>query len=477
MTRAQRLREAFTGGRGAHWHPTDALVRGLALGVGMVVLGGLLHEVELVLFGAPLLISTLLALVTPVTGTPTVKVRGLPRTGEVGAARSAVEVDPGAGSEVLAIRLPDPVAGGIGRVHLMPATAREIEVVLRRDAWGEGVDLRPDHLVAGPDALFVHGPITAVERGRVILPPVEALPAGLLPARAVGLVGAHRARRPGDSVELRDIRAFQPGDRLRRIDWRVSLRTSAMAGTAEGTHLHVREHHAEADADVVLALDTRQDVGAELGDWATPARATTGSALGRSGGGRPGGGWSGGGWSPASRGTTVRPGGSLDVAVRAAASLAAGYLRQGDRVSLVDLGRPQLGARPGVGRRQLLRLRHQLVVCARSAGWAQRPVLRPEQVPHGALVVVLSPFLDAEVVELAVHAARRGNVVLAVDVLPEPLRPDPEALWGVSALKVIRLEHDVRLEAMRQHGVAVVPWGAPIAGVLRQARTGRRLSR
>ncbi len=466
MNRAERLREAFAGGRGAHWHPTDALVRGLVLGVGMVVLGGLLHEVELVLFGAPLLLSTLLALLTPVVGTPEVRVRGLPRTGEVGAAKSVVEVDPGLGAEVMAVRLPA-AGGGIGPVHLVSATAREIEVVLRRDAWGEGVDLRPDHLVAGPDALFVHGPVTAVERGRVILPPVEALPAGLLPARAVGLVGAHRARRPGDSVELRDIRAFQPGDRLRRIDWRVSLRASAMAGSAEGTNLHVREHHAEADADVVLALDTRHDVGAELGDWSASVLVGTGHVLGRSLGE----------WSLASRGTTVRPGGSLDLAVRAAASLAAGYLRQGDRVGLVDLGRPQLGARAGAGRRQLLRLRNQLVVCARSAGWAQRPVLRPEQVPHGALVVVLSPFLDAEVVELAVHAARRGNLVLAVDVLPSPLRPDPETPWGESALKVIRLEHDVRLEAMRQHGVAVLPWGAPIAGVLREARTARRVSR
>ncbi|MEU4743368.1 DUF58 domain-containing protein, partial [Actinosynnema sp. NPDC023658] len=250
-------------------------------------------------------------------------------------------------------------------------------------------------------------------------------------------------------------------------DWRVSLRSSAMAGSAEGTNLHVREHHAEADADVVLALDTRQDVVADLGEWASPGRAAGSHSVG----------WSLGEWSLASRGTTVRPGGSLDLAVRAAASLAAGYLRQGDRVGLVDLGRPQLGARAGVGRRQLLRLRNQLVVCARSAGWAQRPVLRPEQVPHGALVVVLSPFLDAEVVELAVHAARRGNLVLAVDVLPTPLRADPDTPWGDSAAKVIALEHHVRLEAMRQHGVAVLPWGAPIAGALRGARTGRRLSR
>ncbi len=439
MTRAQRIREALTGGRGAHWHPTDALVRGAALGIGLVVFGGLIHRVELVLFGAPLLVSTLIALVDVVGGKPDVRVRGLPRTGEVGAAKSVVDVEPGVGAEVLAIRLP---AGddSLGPVHLLPASARSIEVVLRRNAWGEGVDLRPDHLVAGPDALLVHGPVTAAERGRVLLPPVQALPAGLLPARAAGLVGAHRSWRPGDSVELRDIRAFQPGDRLRRVDWRVSLRTGG---------LHVREHHAEADADVVLALDTRFDVDRDVGNWAV-----------------------------AEKGVTTRSGGSLDLAVRAAASLASGYLRQGDRVGLADLGRPQLGVRPGAGRRQLLRLRTQLVVCARSAGWAQKPVLRPEQVPHGALVVVLSPFLDADSVELAVHAARRGNVVLAVDVLPDGLRPDPETAWGGAALKVLELEHEVRLEAMRRHGVAVVTWdarAAAISGVLRvAARPGRR---
>ncbi|NUT99740.1 MAG: DUF58 domain-containing protein, partial [Saccharothrix sp.] len=257
MSRGERIKEALTGGRGSHWHPTDALVRGAALGVGLVVFGGLLHRVELVLFGAPLLISTLIALVAKVGGKPVVTVRGLARTGEVGSAKSVVELDAGDGAEVVAIRLPVD-RPGLGPVHLLPASTRAVEVVLRRDAWGEGVDLRPDHLVAGPDGLLVFGPVTGTERGRVILPPVHHLPAGLLPARARGLVGAHRARRPGDSVELRDIRAFQPGDRLRRVDWRVSLR----AGT-----LHVREHHAEADADVVLALDTRFDVDQDVGSW------------------------------------------------------------------------------------------------------------------------------------------------------------------------------------------------------------------
>jgi uncharacterized protein (DUF58 family) len=438
--RAGRLRAAFTGGRGTHWHATDALARGVLLGVGLIAAGGLLHRVELVLFGAPLLISTLLALTTRVGGTPSVKVRPLPRTAESGDATTAVTVDPATGAELLAVRLPAPGhPAGLGPVHLLPASTAPIVVRLRREAWGDGVDLRADHLFAGPDGLVVYGPVTGVERGRVVLPPVHTLPAGLLPARAAGLVGVHRARRPGDSVELRDIRAFQPGDRLRRIDWRVSLRSPV---------LHVREHHAEADADVMLALDTRLDVGTEVADWSTGIE-----------------------------GSTARPGGSLDTAVRAAASLAAGYLLQGDRVGLADLGRPQLGVRPGIGRRQLLRLRNQLVVCARSAGWAQRPVLNRQQVPHGALVVVLSPFLDDEVVEIAVHAARRGNLVLAVDVLPAALRPDPETEWGPAALRIIGLEHTARLAAMKHHGIAVVPWderGMSVAGALRRASRPRR---
>ncbi|MEU5691624.1 DUF58 domain-containing protein [Actinosynnema sp. NPDC020468] len=441
MTRADRLREAFRAGRGAHWHATDALVRGVALGVGLVVVGSLVHRVELVLIGAPLLVSTLFALVKPVGGTPSVTVVGLPRTGEVGEARSVVEVDPGEGAEVIAIRLPAGTPGP-GPVHLLPARVGPITVALRRDAWGEGVDLRPDHLVAGPDALLVHGPVTAGERGRVVLPPVAALPAGLLPARPVGLVGAHRARRPGDSVELRDIRAFQPGDRMRRIDWRVSLRSG---------NLHVREHHAEADADVVLALDTRVDVGPEVADWSTSESASG-----------------------------VRPGGSLDQAVRTAVSLAANYLRQGDRVSLVDLGRPQLGVRPGVGRRHLLRLRNQLVVCARSAGWSPRPVLTHHQLPHGALLIVLSPFLDQHTADLTVHAARSGHPVLALDLLPSPLVPDPGTPWSRPALRILELEHDTRLTALRRQGIPVVAASPPLGHrelavqARRVVRSGRR---
>ncbi|GLZ34546.1 hypothetical protein Lesp02_67330 [Lentzea sp. NBRC 105346] len=399
---------ALAESRGAHWHATDALIRAALLGGGFVAAGALLHHAGLVLLGTPLLLSLMFA--RRPTGTPAVTVKPLPRTAEPGTAHTVAEVEP-ADTELVVVRLP-------GETKALAATTEPIPVEVRRDAWGPGVDLRLDHLFAGPDALHVYGPIVGVEHTRTVLPPLQYFPAGPLPPRAAGLVGAHRSPRPGDSTELRDIRAFQPGDRLRRIDWRISLRTGA---------LHVRERHAEADAEIVLAIDTRSDVEQDVGRWAA-----------------------------VTYGTTTRPGGSLDRAVRTAASLAASHLRQGDRVSLVDLGRPQLNVRSGVGRRHLLRLRNQLVVCARSAGWAQRPFL--PHVPYGSVIVLLSPFLDDAVSEIAIHAARRGHLVLAVDTLPQPLKPDTEEPWGEPAAELIAAEHRVRTKLMARHGVVITPW-------------------
>jgi len=207
--------------------------------------------------------------------------------------------------------------------------------------------------------------------------------------------------------------------------------------------MHIRERHAESDADLVLALDTRADVGDDIGDWSRPSM------------------------------SGIRPGGSLETAVLAATAFAAHYLRLGDRVGLVDIGRPRLSVAQGAGRRHLLRLRRQLVTCARAAGWAPAPVLRAKQVPHGALVVVFSPFLDDTVVDVTLRAARRGNPVLAVDTRPEPMRPDTETPWGPAVLRVLRTERRVRLDALREHGVAVVRWGDDLSTVLRRSAVGR----
>ncbi|HYS34764.1 MAG TPA: DUF58 domain-containing protein, partial [Pseudonocardiaceae bacterium] len=75
------------------------------------------------------------------------------------------------------------------------------------------------------------------------------------------------------------------------------------------------------------------------------------------------------------------------------------------------------------------------------------------------------------------HAARRGSVVLAVDVLPTPLTPDPDSRWGPVVAKMISGEHEIRLAALRGRGVPVVSWvdGVEVVAVLRRAAApGRR---
>ena len=429
--------------RAEGWRRTDALFRGAVGGVGLVTGGVVLHRVDLVLLGAPLLIGTALALAAPVGRVPAIRAGRLPRVVDPGdSAPLSIEADTDPGVEFLAVRLPTPDATGTGPVHLLPR-APHYATRLRWDAWGEGIDLRPDHLAAGRDALLISGPVTGPEGRRTVLPTAEPVVPGPLPPRAAGLVGVHRSPRPGEGTEHRTVRPFHPGDRVRRVDWRVTLRAGASTGLPLGA-LHVREHHAEADADLILAVDTRVDVGRDVADWSTPEE-----------------------------GVAVRPGGSLDTAVRAVVALAAGYLRQGDRVGLVDLGRPQLGVPPGVGRRHLLRIRHQLVACTRSSGWAPRPVLRPEQAPAGSVVVALTPLLDDAVVDCLVRAARRGVAVVAVDVLPADLTPDPETEWGDVVARIVRAEQRARCAALRSQGVPVVARDGALADTLRRVRRRR----
>ena len=137
---------------------------------------------------------------------------------------------------------------------------------------------------------------------------VDAMP------RPAGLVGPHRSRRQGSGSEPAEVRPFRPGDRLRRINWAVSSRT--------GT-LHVTSTWADRDAHVMLLLDTEHDIGVSEG--------IDGAAS------------------------------SLDIAMRAAAAVGEHYLRTGDRVSLVDLGRRVRDVPAGSGRRHLRRLLEVLV--------------------------------------------------------------------------------------------------------------------
>src|SRR5262245_21610120 len=127
--------------------------------------------------------------------------------------------------------------------------------------------------------------------------PLRSLPR---PRHTQTSIGDYVSRAFGEGIEPGDIRQFAPGDRIRQVNWRASLRL--------GT-LYVTQHHRERNADVVLMLDTLAQAGAP-------------------------------------------PDTTLDFTVRAAASLATAYLARKDRVGLVIYGGMVDWVRPGSGRGQ-----------------------------------------------------------------------------------------------------------------------------
>lgn len=288
--------------------------------------------------------------------------------------------------------------------------------------------------LATADGMYASDLVTAHAAPTRVLPRVQPVPAAELPARTAGQVGAHRTRRPGDGSELLDVREFRPGDRIRRIDWRVSARRDV---------LHVRHTAIDSDADLVICLDTRFNLGTHMSSWADRAA-----------------------WAPEHRQ------GSLGTSITAAVALAGAYLRLGDRVGLVDLTVPHRGFPPGTGVRQLMRIRWQL------AGIVPDNQLRRRRfdegsIPPGAVVVVLSSFVDEQIDAVVGSLARARRDLVAIDVLPTPLEL-PADRTEQAAARLILAERHERLELLRRRGVLVTPWDPALIGLLLRRRQRAR---
>jgi uncharacterized protein (DUF58 family) len=307
----------------------------------------------------------------------------------------ATRIAPGTGVE---IALPGHALRW-GRHHLGPVIAHAVAA--------EGLLVSPLGGHPGVD-LKVH-PITE---------PFEASDA--MP-RAAGMVGFHRSRRPGEGGELAGVRVFSPGDRLRRIDWRVSLRAR---------QLHVAATLSDRDAEIVVLLDVLHESG------------RSGGVFGR---------------------RSV-----LDLTVRAAAGIADHYLHRGDRVSLVEYGGFSRRLRASSGHRHFMASLEWLLDVRTRSGMESPPVLfGAHMMSPNALVIVLTPLVDPRSAAMLARLARSGRTVVAVDTLPPELwatADDPAGGWlphhgyTTAALKLVRLERANLIGQLREHGVPVVPW-------------------
>lgn len=420
------------------WRSTPALHRSMVTAVCFAVLALLFRRPELGLLAAPFTVHALRAWFRraelrgaqwSVTRTATVLTEGSATTVDAQvnhpATVSTLAWTPG---DLIAMDPPHGVASGrTGTVKVEP----------RR--WGR-------HGL-GPGVVAVHDTSGAWESDELVdpfdvrvRPRTSTMVGGSGVRTPLGINGVHISGVRGEGTEIAEVRQYRPGDRMRRINWRVSSRTE---------DLHVVDAHTERETDVLLVLDTQRPA-LEMEDDPTS---------------------------------------SLDLTVRATMAIARHYLDFGDRIGIHDLGHR-------VGDVPLRSGAHQLVLLNEVLSRATRdevthPVpLRPTRMPRaGTLVFVCTPLLDPDVLTEIGRLRNGGGEVVVIDTWPPRLGRTKyltsDTDYGrmvADAWVVRRLQREGVLAELQRHGVPVTQWEGPtsLAAVLlamEQARHAPRMRR
>jgi uncharacterized protein (DUF58 family) len=331
--------------------------------------------------------------------------------------------------EVLPVVPPGLAAPGQPRavaLRLRPGEARTLRLRLRCHRWGAYAV--GDLYLRAHDRLRLFTWEQRHDHGvpLKVFPEPEALRALVRPYQTQASTGSQVSRQRGEGIEFADVRPFQPGDRPRSINWRATAR--------RGTPW-VNQRHPERNTDVVLFVDSFVDVADERGS-------------------------------------------TLDLAVGAAASLAAAYLRQRDRVGLVSFGGFVQWLQPGSGQGALYRLLDALMETQvfSNAAWKGLRLLPPRTLPAKALIVALSPLLDERAVAALFDLLARGYDLALVDVSPLRHARPPGGPLGGLAWRLWALERETLRHRYQRLGAAVVEWrpGMNVQHVLVELEACRR---
>src|SRR5439155_1721743 len=153
---------------------------------------------------------------------------------------------------------------------------------------------------------------------------------------------------------------------------------------------------------------------------------------------------------------------TVDASIRAAAALATAYLARKDRVGLIEYCGPFRWVRPDSGRAQHERLLEALLRADVMFSYVTQEVaLVPRRVlPPQALVIAISPLLDARFEKAVVDLAARGFDVAVLSPSPIPLvqRAHRASTSVDLACRLWTLERNARAEALRRLGIAIVEW-------------------
>jgi uncharacterized protein (DUF58 family) len=262
-----------------------------------------------------------------------------------------------------------------------------------------------------------------------IYPRAEELRSLVAPLETQVFTGNQVARAKGEGIEFADLRRYEYGDSLRRINWRASARR---------TELWVNEMHPERNTDVIVFLDTF--VEAREQDEST-----------------------------------------LDVAVRAAATLAHRYLERKDRVGLISFGGYLNWLLPGSGLVQLYRIVDSLLdtEIILSYAWKSVDVIPARTLPPKALILAISPLLDERAVTTLLDLRARGFDLAVLEVSPVAFASAAEGAREELAYRLWQLKREALRARYRRVGVPVVEWheGVPLEGALAEVGAFRRRAR
>jgi uncharacterized protein (DUF58 family) len=311
-------------------------------------------------------------------------------------------------------------------VHLGDGGQRELSYRLACKRWGAfrigRVYVRTYDLFG----LFRHEFVVDRRQPLKVYPTEQAVRNLLRPLETQVFTGHHVARQKGEGIEFADLREFVPGDRIRHVNWRASARRG---------ELWVNEYHAERNADVVIFLDS----------FAEARR-----------GGRS----------------------TLDPALRGAASLAARYLRQKDRVGFVTFGGMLNWLLPATGTAQLYRivdamLDTQIIL---NYAWKEIDVIPQRTLPPQALVLALTPLLDDRSANALLNLRGRGFDLVVIEISPVAFVEPPEAEVEKLAERLWRLRREAVRGRFERAGVPIAVWGddSSLAVALEEVSAFRR---
>ncbi|HEU0113919.1 MAG TPA: DUF58 domain-containing protein [Thermomicrobiales bacterium] len=412
------------------------LVAYAAFGAIGCLLGLVLGRPEPTVLGAPFLFAVLVGAALARRPVVRVAVR-LDRDRAIEGDTVAVDLELTADVAVsrldVALRLPDGLARqakpAAFAITLAAGAPRHLRETIDCRRWGG--------YAVGEASIRAHDPLRFfVDDGWVdrrhslrVYPRPATLRSLLRPLETQLFAGNELARTKGEGIEFADIRPFAAGDRIRRINWRMTTRLG---------QTHVNERRQERNSDVVLFLDAFSDVG--RGDDSTRLQA-----------------------------------------VRGAAALAERYLAEQDRVGLVTFGGILRWLRPGMGPVQRIRLIESLIETdvVFSYAWKEISAIPPGVLPPDALIVAFTPLLDERAIDALLDLGARGFDLAIIEISPMPFIAPAVSVTEALAFRIWRLEREALRDRFTRLGVPIATWthGEPLARALLELQACRRRPR